>query len=109
MNAITEVPQTVAQMSSHHAETHQQPRVHRPRGLGEMLWGTRLAPALRRCLQGLGPGWHGLEKLEHRQHQGSDAHLLGLTALGDQSLFSQLEDSGACPPLGTHHRLEHIL
>jgi hypothetical protein len=48
MNGVMEVPQAVARMSPHHAETHQQPRVHRTGGLGEMLWGTRLVPALRK-------------------------------------------------------------
>jgi hypothetical protein len=68
MNAILELPQTVAQTSPHHVETLQRPRVHETGGLGEMLWGTWLVPALRSIPQALGLGWHGLEKLEHRQH-----------------------------------------
>jgi hypothetical protein len=34
MNGVMEVPQAVARTSPHHAETHQQPRVHRTGGLG---------------------------------------------------------------------------
>jgi hypothetical protein len=67
-----------------------------------MLWGTRLVLALRMYLQGPGLRQHGLEKSEHHQHQGSLVHPLGFRALRDLAQFSQLEDSGVCPPLGTH-------
>jgi hypothetical protein len=63
--------------------------------LGELIWRTRLVLTLRKYLQGLGPGRHGLEKLEHRQHHGSLVLPLGLRVLGDLVQFSQLEDSGA--------------
>jgi hypothetical protein len=48
MNTIVQPPQAVVQMSPHHVETHEQPRVHETEALGEMLWGTRFVPALRR-------------------------------------------------------------
>jgi hypothetical protein len=38
---------------------------------------------------------------------GEPSHLLGLGASKVLAQSSQLEDSGACPPLGTHSRLEH--
>jgi hypothetical protein len=47
-----------------------------------MLSGTQLVPALRRHPQGLGSGWHGLDKLKHYLHQGSLVHLLGLRLQG---------------------------
>jgi hypothetical protein len=102
MNVVAVVPQTEARMSPHHVDTHQQPRVHRTRGLGEMLRRTWLAPSLRDYPQGFGLRWHGLRKVEHHRHQGSLVHPLGLGASGVLVQFSQLEDSGACPPLGTH-------
>jgi hypothetical protein len=107
VNAVTEPPQAMARMSPHHVETHRQPQVHETGGLGEMLWGTRLVPPLRRRPQGPGPGRHGLETSEHHQHQGSLAHLMGLRASGNLARFSQLEDSGACPTSGTRCRPEY--
>jgi hypothetical protein len=35
MKAVMVFPQTEARMSPHHTDTHQQPRVHRTRGLGD--------------------------------------------------------------------------
>jgi hypothetical protein len=107
MNAVTEPPHAVVRTSPHHAEIHRQPRVHETVGLGEILWGTQLVLALRRYPHGPGTGRDGLEKLEHHPHQGSIAQFLGLRASGNLAWFSQLEDSGACPPSRTHHWPEH--
>jgi hypothetical protein len=65
-----------------------------------MLWGTRLVPALGKYLQGPSPWRHGLEKLEHHQHQGSLVHPLGLRASGDLAWFSQLDDLGGLSTFG---------
>jgi hypothetical protein len=107
MNVVTKPPQAVVQMSPHHTKTHWQPQVHETGGMVEMLLGTQLVPALRRYLQGLGPGQHDLEKSEHHQHQGSFAHLLGVGASGNLAQFSQLEGSRAFRPSGTRHRPEY--
>jgi hypothetical protein len=54
-------------------------------GLGGDALGTRLVPALSRYLWGPGLRRRGLEKSEHRQHQGSLVHPLGLRASGNQA------------------------
>jgi hypothetical protein len=70
-------------------------------------WGTRLVPALRKYRHGPSLRQQGLKKLEHHRHQRSLMHPLGLRASGDLVYFSQLEDSGVCPPWGTRCWLEH--
>jgi hypothetical protein len=77
--------------------------------LGEMLRGTRLARGLKKHRQGCGLKRHVWERAEHHRYQESLMHLLGLGASKVLAQFSQLEDSGACPPLGTRRRLEHSL
>jgi hypothetical protein len=52
-----------------------------PESMRHGAWRTRLVLALRRHMLGPGLGWHELEKLEHRQRQGSLVHPLGSGAL----------------------------
>jgi hypothetical protein len=89
-------------MSPRLLDTYRQTRVHRIGGSGVMPWGIG-------CLRGCGSRRHELEKAEHHQHQESLVHSFGLGASGVLAQFSQPEVSGACPPLGTHCRLEHSL
>jgi hypothetical protein len=83
VNAVVEPPQAMAQMSLHHVEIHWRLHVHETGALGETFWGTQLVLALRRHPQGPDSGRQGLEKSEHRLHQGSLVHLLGLRASVD--------------------------
>jgi hypothetical protein len=71
--------------------------------------GARLTPASLNCLQYPNPRPCELRKSKYRWHRRGLVHQLDLGALKAPVWSSQLEDSGACPPSGTHRRLGHSL
>jgi hypothetical protein len=96
-------------MSLHHFATHQGPRVHRTRGSMGAYQDTWLTLASVNCLKHPSPRPCELGRSEYQRHHWGFVHQSDSGVSKAPVWSSQLEDSGACPPLGTHCRLGHSL
>jgi hypothetical protein len=89
------------------AVVHQVPRIHRVGGSVRTFRGARLDLALENYSQHCDSSLHELGKSEHHGRLRGIVYPPDSRDLKALVWSSQLEDSGACPPSGTHCRLGH--
>jgi hypothetical protein len=99
MKMVAVVFQTEAWMSLRHFAIHQGPLAHGTGGSVGAFQAARLTPTSVNCLQHLDPRPCELGRLEYHWHRWGLVHKSDSGASKALVWSSQLEDSGACPPL----------